>query len=241
LSQYYLSKIIEGLNFEHDFATIWLPLLQNFEGPESSSQPDLSNLGAVSLAVVGVAAVEQNAKRKVLKHGTVQDFRLRAFNIHQSALTQEIFEHAQLYVLESLAKQKPELSEWVSSAIDQVRRKRMDIRKLVAAATAQLLYEIKGQQYRKGHRGRLEVYGGKGVKPAQHLLNLIDAEILKISCNSLPPSERNNVKAIRRNVRLTTRDFVLRGLLQTGIQTQAHAIDKHAKRLYRKLGVLTSR
>ena len=237
--QYFLSKILDGLRFEHDFVKTWLPLLQDTKDAKSEHYAVISKLGAVSLATVGLAAVEQYAKEKKLKNGTVQDLRFQAFSIYQQALTRTIYENAQIRILELLGSQRPELADWVRNATEEIRIAREEIWQRVVAETAQILRDIQGQQYRKGHKGRLEVFGGKGIKPAHRLRDLVDAELLKNAVNALPISQQNEISAIRKNTRTLVIDYVIRGLLQTGAQSQADAVDKHAKRLFRKLAIVT--
>ena len=239
MSKYIFSYILDGLSFEHDFVATWLPILQNSNVESEEQISEISKLGAVSLAMIGIAAVEQNAKNKTLKNGTVQHLRLRAFTVQQTALTQTIFENAQLKILEMLADQKPQLTSWVENVTNEIRDKKQQIKQTVIRETIRILGEIEGQHFRKGQHGRQNLFGGKGRKPAHHIRDHIDAEILSQAISLLPVSKQKSVDAIRPNLRQIAKDFIIRGILPVGAQTLADATDKHAKRLYRKLAILT--
>lgn len=238
MSQYFLAKVLEGVSFDYDIVATWLPLLKNVNNRKPDNHDPVKKFGATALAVLGQAAVEQYAKKKKLKDGTAQEFRLRSFNVSQAALTRSIHENAQLTILEMLATQKPELAPWVANVIKEIRDACDQNWYQVCAATAQILYDIQAQQFRKDRKGRVDLFGGKGRKPAHHLRDKIDADLLQDARNALPITRRNDIDAIRQNVRAFIKDWMIRGILPTGNQSQAETLDKHAKRIYRKIPIL---
>ena len=194
LSKYLFAEILQGTNYPHDIVKAWLPLLANPHLFDAQTREKLAQLGARSIAIIAIAAIEQYAEKKLLQKGTVEKLRLRAFHNYREAIEFMAFEVGQIVVFEGLQAQHPELKPWVKSELDRLREHKDQIWRFAASNTKQILSDIQGQQFRKGSKGRLEVFGGKGTKPAHDYRNLIDAEVMKKAVLALPPSLRNDHK-----------------------------------------------
>ena len=99
LSKYLFAEILQGIDYQHDFVKAWLPLLTDPGSFDAHTREKLAQLGARSLAVVGIAAVEQYADKKLLQKGTVEKFRLRAFHNFRETIEFIAFEVGQIFVL----------------------------------------------------------------------------------------------------------------------------------------------
>lgn len=237
LSKYLFSEILRGIDYQHDIVKAWLPLLTNPDQFDAQTREKLAQLGSRSLAVVAMAAIEQYAEKLLLQKGTVEKLRLRAFHNYRETIEQIAFQTGQIVVLESLCKQRPELEPWVRNELDVLRERKNEIWRFTASATKQILADIQGQQFRKGRKGRLEVFGGRGTKPAHDYQNLRDAEVMRNATLLLPPSLRNDFTSQKKAAREVVREFVGRDTLRAGTLTLGEAIDKHCKRINRKLAI----
>lgn len=238
MSKFIFSQILEGIDDKIDFVAAWRPLLEKPEQFNVQTREKLAQLGARSLAVVAIAAIEQKARQKLLQRGTVEKLRLRSFHNYRETIEFMAFEVGQLVILERLQEERPDLKPWLSKQLDELREHKNQIWRLTAANTLKILSDIQGQLYRKGRKGRLQVFGGKGIKPAHHYSNLIDAEIIKNANWSLAPSMRNDLASNKKAARKIVQEYVGRDTLRAGTLTLKEAIDKHCKRIYRKLTIL---
>lgn len=238
MSKYFFANILSGLKWDQDFVKSWIPLLENPSAFDEPTRNKLSQLGARSLAVVAMAAVEQYAEKKLIIKGTTDQFRRRALHIYQYATEQTAFNFGQITLLESFCNEHKFREAWADMSLSEIRSRQNSVWKETARLSLQILKDIQGQQFRKGHRGRQEVFGGTGVKPSHDWRNLVDAEIMAQAVNSLDPSMRNDLGSQKKAARQIIRKFLLNGTLHVGVETIAESVDKHAKRIYRKLEIL---
>jgi hypothetical protein len=237
MGHYFLADLTQDLSGGPDIVQTWLPLLRQAIENEHAENSLALKIGSTSIAALGVAAVEQRAKSGELKRGTVNDLRRRALGIYQTAHSQIIYEKAQIRILEMLIEQKPELQNWTEQVQNEIRGQVQVIWRLVATHTIQILDQINGQKFRKGHKGRLEVFNGKGMKPAFQYRGYIDADVIKLAIGGLSPSMKTDSVAIRCNVRANVKDFIIKGILPSGTGTTAEAVDTNCKRIFRKIPI----
>ena len=238
MSKYFLADIFGSIDMQHDFVKGWIPLLEHPETFDEDTRQKLSELGARAVGVVGMAAVEQYATKNLLKKGTTDLFRRRAFYSYREAVEQIAFQAGQIYALELFLEQNEFHAAWVEMQLHDVRNRKNEIWQETAKRSLQILKDIQGQQFRKKHKGRLEVFGGIGTKPAHDMRNLIDAEILNMAVAALAPSLKNDLEAIKKAAREIVKEFVARDTLRAGHLTIAEAVDSNCKRINRKIEVL---
>ena len=234
MSETLRSEILKGFDLSVDLLS-WRQALQLIAS-ESVTTPlpkELENFGPSSLALLGMAAVEQYAK--VLANGSKEKMRYKTLVCFGETLCESSFWFGEAETMEKVADHAPSLIPMLNELHLARCVRRLAFKKKVAAGIDEVLQSIAKRKGRLGKKGRQTAQLVIDMTPERRFQDQIDGSILNDCANRVPVNEWHNTEAIKANIRDVVRIYLQKGTLDSRGNSLKDSIDTHVKRISARL------